>query len=213
MHHVLLQGVARLLGVLALGVLGVKNNLRLVFDVLVLVGQVVEGEIDQSLLGGAEFAGQIGMLHAENLALIGQFGTGHHFQQPGGGGHGAAGGVGQSGSAADAEQRIARDRIQRLNPAVEQDGQAAPGGHVKAVGRLGRRHTGQEPGGKNSGQNPGQPFFHGPLLLPASAGRRVWAGAPRRGDGWRFCARFLAKPTRCIRNCTTNPAATRLHAT
>ncbi len=159
-------------GVLALAAFRLLKLERLGLEGIELVGQIVEGVIEQPLLFRAEHALQIGMLNAENFSLIGQFRLGHGFQQPLRGGDGMAIGQTHSRAAADAKEGVARDGIEGLDAAVEQDRQPAEASQIETVHRLWRLCAREKPQRKQTAHDEGNPLFHASLLCTVRAG---WA--------------------------------------
>ena len=114
------------------------------------------------VVGQFEQFGDLVVINAENLPVIGGLGFHHHLKQPVGGGERlrlATGRVINGLFGTDLEQRIAGNGIERLEPAVHEDGQLAEVARVKAgFGRLAQ--AGQDPPRHHHDQYERNPFFH-----------------------------------------------------
>ena len=102
------------------------------------------------------------VINAENFQVVGRLGFHHRFEQPFHGGQGLRFAVRFDDDAlfgADLEQGIAGDGIERLEPAVHEDGQFAEVARVKA-GLQFLVQRGQNPPRHHDDQNEGNPLFH-----------------------------------------------------
>ena len=111
------------------------------------------------------------------------------------------------------QQAIAGQRVERLHPAARQHRQPAKLPRVDGGVLLGNHHR-HDFGGEKGQPTPRQelqpPFFHTLVSLslsPAAAGAGLAVDAGTEAAA-RAGLRFSVKPSRWVRNCHTNPAAT-----
>ncbi len=161
---------------------------RFLVDLLQVRDEFLEGEILFLVRFPAERGQGVGVADDKNLSLIGLRRLHHHLGQPIHRGHRAL--VGPEGLLpVNDEERIARDGVERLDPAVQQDRQPAELLDCKTAAFVvleKRRDHVKQRRRHDQPENPSPSRFHRAL--------------------------FLTKPKRCIENCTSRPAATRPQA-